>query len=36
LGAEVRIGSPEDFTIWMKDNTALWGSIIRDAGIKAE
>jgi tripartite-type tricarboxylate transporter receptor subunit TctC len=36
LGAEVRIGSPEDFTSWMKANVALWGTIIRDAGIKVE
>ena len=36
LGAEVRIGSPEDFTSWMKANVAVWGTIIRDAGIKLE
>jgi len=36
LGAEVRIGSPEDFTSWMKANVATWGTIIRDAGIKLE
>ncbi len=36
LGAEVRIGSPEDFTSWMKANVEVWGTIIRDAGIKLE
>ena len=36
LGAEVRIGSPEDFTSWMKANVAVWGTIVRDAGIKLE
>jgi len=36
LGAEVRIGSPEDFTSWMKANVAMWGAVIRDAGIKVE
>ena len=36
LGAEVRIGSPEDFTSWMKANVAIWGTIIRDASIKLE
>ena len=36
LGAEVRIGSPADFTNWMNDNVALWGKVIRDAGIKLE
>jgi len=36
LGAEVRIGSPEDFASWMKANVATWGTVIRDAGIKLE
>jgi tripartite-type tricarboxylate transporter receptor subunit TctC len=36
LGAEVRIGSPADFTNWMKTNVAMWGVVIREAGIKLE
>jgi tripartite-type tricarboxylate transporter receptor subunit TctC len=36
MGAEVRIGSPEDFASWMKANVAMWGTVIRDAGIKLE
>ena len=36
LGAEVRIGSPEDFASWMKSNVATWGMVIREAGVKVE
>ena len=36
LGAEVRTGSPADFTSWMKTNVAMWGVVIREAGIKLE
>lgn len=36
LGAEVRTGSPADFTNWMKTNVAMWGVVIREAGIKLE
>ena len=35
-GGEVRIGSPEDFSAWMKANIASWGAVVREANIKVE
>jgi len=35
-GGEVRIGSPEDFSAWMKSNIASWGAVVREANIKVE
>lgn len=33
-GGVVRAGSPEDFKTWLASNIEIWGSIVRDAGIK--
>jgi tripartite-type tricarboxylate transporter receptor subunit TctC len=32
-GGVVRAGTPDDFKAWLKDATARWGGIIREAGI---
>jgi tripartite-type tricarboxylate transporter receptor subunit TctC len=36
LGGDVEIGSPEDFTTWMKANMKIWGGVVREANIKLE
>ena len=33
-GGVVRAGTPDDFKAWLKDATARWGGVIREAGIK--
>jgi tripartite-type tricarboxylate transporter receptor subunit TctC len=33
-GGVVKAQSPEEFRNWLKDATARWGTIIREAGIK--
>ena len=33
-GGVVKAQSPEEFRSWLKDATARWGTIIREAGIK--
>lgn len=35
-GGVVRAGSPDAFKAWLKDATARWGAVIKDAGIKGE
>ena len=35
-GAEPAPGTPEAFTEYMQKEIALWGNVIRAAGIKAE
>jgi tripartite-type tricarboxylate transporter receptor subunit TctC len=35
-GAEVAAGTPEDFAAVIRSETAKWGKIIKDAGIKAQ
>jgi tripartite-type tricarboxylate transporter receptor subunit TctC len=35
-GAEVIAGTPEHFRKVIADETALWGKVIREMGIKAE
>jgi tripartite-type tricarboxylate transporter receptor subunit TctC len=35
-GAEVAAGTPEDFAAIIRSETAKWGKIIKDAGIKAQ
>ncbi len=35
-GSEVVAGSSEDFTAFIKSETAKWGKVIRDAGIRVE
>jgi|WetSurMetagenome_2_1015567.scaffolds.fasta_scaffold01427_11 tripartite-type tricarboxylate transporter receptor subunit TctC len=36
LGGDVRAGSPEEFTAWLKANIVSWGTVVREAGIKLE
>jgi tripartite-type tricarboxylate transporter receptor subunit TctC len=36
LGGDVRAGSPEEFSTWLKANIVSWGAVIREAGIKLE
>jgi tripartite-type tricarboxylate transporter receptor subunit TctC len=36
LGGDVRAGSPEEFTVWLKANITSWGAVVREAGIKLE
>jgi tripartite-type tricarboxylate transporter receptor subunit TctC len=35
-GGVVRAGSPDAFKTWLKDATARWGAVIKEAGIKGE
>jgi tripartite-type tricarboxylate transporter receptor subunit TctC len=36
LGAEVRTGTPEEFTEYLRAEDAKWSAVIRDANIRAE
>ncbi|MEI8190230.1 MAG: tripartite tricarboxylate transporter substrate binding protein [candidate division NC10 bacterium] len=36
LGGDVRAGSPEEFSAWLKVNIVSWGAVVREAGIKLE
>ena len=36
MGGMLLAGSPADFGKLVADETAKWGKVIRDAGIKAE
>lgn len=35
-GLEQSIDTPKDFAAYIKSETALWGKVIKDAGIKPE
>jgi tripartite-type tricarboxylate transporter receptor subunit TctC len=36
LGAEVRTGTPEEFTDYLRAEDAKWSAVIRDANIRAD
>ncbi len=36
MATEPRAGTPEEFAAYLRDETAKWGKVIRDAGIRAE
>jgi tripartite-type tricarboxylate transporter receptor subunit TctC len=35
-GADIQGGSPEEFGTFMRDESARWGPIVRQSGIKPE
>jgi len=36
MATEPRAGTPEEFAAYLREETAKWGKVIRDAGIRAE
>ena len=35
-GADVQGGTPEDFDAFMRNESARWGAVVKQAGIKPE
>jgi tripartite-type tricarboxylate transporter receptor subunit TctC len=35
-GADVQGGTPEDFGAFMRNESARWGAVVKQAGIRAE
>jgi tripartite-type tricarboxylate transporter receptor subunit TctC len=35
-GADIKIGTPDDFAAFMREEQARWGAVVKQAGIKPE
>ena len=36
LGAEAKGGSPQDFSVFIAEETQKWGAIVRSSGVKLD